>query len=175
MRSVLRVALYWLAFAWIFCNADPVKADVIIRGDHGGQIMEYLDYYAEVGKSGKKVVIDGDCLSACTLVLGFVPPERLCVTPKAKLGFHAAGSLDKTGRAVHSKVGTQILWEFYPPKIHRWLKQHGGLTKKLVYLQGSQLDHMYRPCTHIPQLSAQASAPLRITITPKAFNAFKLY
>ena len=35
-------------------------------------------------------MIDGACLSACTLVLGIVPRERICVTQRAMLGFHAA-------------------------------------------------------------------------------------
>ncbi len=36
----------------------------------------------------ERVIIDGICNSACTLVLGIVPLNRICVTPRASLGFH---------------------------------------------------------------------------------------
>ena len=32
-------------------------------------------------------MIDGRCLSACTLVRGVIPRERICVTRRARLGF----------------------------------------------------------------------------------------
>ena len=32
----------------------------------------------------------GICNSACTLVLGIVPLNRICATPRASLGFHQA-------------------------------------------------------------------------------------
>ena len=49
-------------------------------------------------QSGERVVIDGPCLSACTLVLSTVPSNRICVTRRAVLGFHAARSIDTRGR-----------------------------------------------------------------------------
>ena len=48
--------------------------------------------------SGERVVIDGPCLSACTMVLGVIPRDRICVTPRARLGFHAAWHPDDSGR-----------------------------------------------------------------------------
>jgi hypothetical protein len=33
------------------------------------------------------VIIDGFCASACTIVLGTVPHDKICVTCRAKLGF----------------------------------------------------------------------------------------
>ena len=59
-------------------------------------------------------MIDGACLSACTLVLGIVPRERICVTQRAMLGFHAAWMPGPAGKPVPSAVGTQALWEVYP-------------------------------------------------------------
>ena len=46
--------------------------------------------FTAVRESGERVIIDGPCLSACTLVLGVVPKDRICVTPRAVFGFHAA-------------------------------------------------------------------------------------
>jgi hypothetical protein len=58
--------------------------------DHGGQVGKYLQAFAKVRSSGEHVVIDGDCLSACTLVLGLVPSNQICATARARFGFHAA-------------------------------------------------------------------------------------
>jgi hypothetical protein len=33
--------------------------------------------------AGEQIVIDGTCSSACTLVLGIVPHDRICVTSNA--------------------------------------------------------------------------------------------
>src|ERR1700687_2694197 len=65
-------------------------AEVRIKDDHGGNIGEYWARYTALRNSGDQVMIDGTCSSACTLVLGLVPSERICVTRNASLGFHAA-------------------------------------------------------------------------------------
>jgi len=76
---------------------SPVRAEVRILASPGGQVGPFLDLFDRVRASGERVVIDGPCLSACTLVLMTVPEERICVTRRAVLGFHAARSID--GRA----------------------------------------------------------------------------
>ena len=76
----------------------PLHAEVRILASPGGEIGSFLDLFARVGASGERVVIDGPCLSACTLVLTTVPASRICVTRRAVLGFHAARSIDRRGR-----------------------------------------------------------------------------
>ena len=49
------------------------SATMRISDDIGGRIGAYVDQYSQVRNSGERVVIDGACLSACTLVLGIVP------------------------------------------------------------------------------------------------------
>ena len=73
-------------------------AEVRILASPGGEVGPFLDLFARVRASGERVVIDGPCLSACTLVLSAVPNERICVTRRAVLGFHAARSMDARGR-----------------------------------------------------------------------------
>ena len=80
------------------CAATSASAEVRIQRDFGGQIGPYLYKYAMVREAGQRVVIDGPCLSACTLVLSVVPSERICVTRRAVLGFHAARSIDRRGK-----------------------------------------------------------------------------
>ena len=61
-----------------------------IAEDRGGQIGQYLQAFNTLRSSGERVIVDGNCLSACTLVLGLVPRERICATQRARFGFHAA-------------------------------------------------------------------------------------
>ena len=67
-----------------------------ISDDVGGRIGAYVEQYSQVKQNGERVVIDGTCLSACTLVLGIVPRDRICVTRRAMLGFHAAWTVSYT-------------------------------------------------------------------------------
>jgi hypothetical protein len=122
------------------------SAAVRIANDPGGQIGPYLDNFTMVRNSGQKVIIDGPCLSACTMVLGIVPRERICVTQRAKLGFHAAWNPGANGKVVMSHAGTKALWNIYPGHIRSWLSKRGGLKPKMVYLSGSELSAMYPPC-----------------------------
>lgn len=125
---------------------DPACAAIRIANDAGGQIGPYLDNFAMVRNSGQKVIIDGPCLSACTMVLGIVPRERICVTDRARLGFHAAWLPDASGRPRFSSEGTKALWEIYPAHVRSWLSKRGGLKPKMVYLHGSELNSMYASC-----------------------------
>ena len=81
-----------LAVATIFSALAVTAASATMRisDDVGGRIGAYVDQYSQVRNTGERVVIDGVCLSACTLVLGIVPRNRICVTRRAMLGFHAA-------------------------------------------------------------------------------------
>ena len=78
-----------------------------IAEDRGGQIGQYLQSFAMLRSSGENVVIDGNCLSACTLVLGLIPRSRICATPRARFGFHAAWMPDAAGHPVTSPMGTR--------------------------------------------------------------------
>ncbi len=68
----------------------PASADLRITRDLGGYVDQYKTKYARVRDASERVVIDGICNSACTLLLGMVPLSRVCVTPRASLGFHQA-------------------------------------------------------------------------------------
>src|ERR1700752_1422216 len=83
--------------ALVVC-AMPARADVRIIASPGGEVGPFLDLFEQVRESGERVVIDGPCMSACTLVLSIVPNARICVTRRAVLGFHAARSIDRRGR-----------------------------------------------------------------------------
>ena len=117
-----------------------------ISDDVGGRIGAYVEQYSQVKQNGERVVIDGTCLSACTLVLGIVPRDRICVTRRAMLGFHAAWMPGPEGKPVPSSAGTQALWELYPQHVKRWISSRGGLSAKMVFLRGKELSAMYPEC-----------------------------
>jgi hypothetical protein len=130
----------------VAASMSPASALVRIGDDRGGQIGPYLNQFAAVRDSGETVMIDGACLSACTLVLGTVPRERICVTRRAALGFHAAWNVASTGQPVVSLAGTRLLWEVYPTNVRRWISRKGGLTPRMIYLRGRELARMYPLC-----------------------------
>jgi hypothetical protein len=125
---------------------NSASATVRITDDYGGQIGAYIDNFEAVRNSGERVVIDGPCMSACTLVLGIVPKDRICVTSRARLGFHAAWRAGARSRKVAAADGTELLMEMYPQQIRSWIAQHGGLTPQVIYLRGRELTSMYQFC-----------------------------
>src|SRR5688572_13536143 len=127
-------------------GVSSASAQFRIADDRGGQIGPYLQQFAMVRDSGSRVIIDGTCLSACTLVLGTVPRDRICVTPRANLGFHAAWNLAPGGRSVYSEEGTRLLWEIYPTQIRNWIRRKGGLKPQMIFLRGKELASMYETC-----------------------------
>src|ERR1700722_17408306 len=126
--------------------SPPARAEVRILASRGGQVGPFLDLFEKVRASGERVVIDGPCLSACTLVLSIVPHERICVTRRAVLGFHAARSKDRRGRMYAEPEASAIVLRTYPSGLRSWITQRGGLTSHLLLLRGRELAAFYPTC-----------------------------
>jgi len=145
--SVTRIILtLFLAVALWAIASLLARADVRILSSPGGRVGEFLDLFEAVRSSGERVVIDGPCLSACTLVLSLVPSERICVTRRAILGFHAARSIDRRGRTYAEPEASELVLEAYPAPVRNWISRRGGLTSRLLLLRGRELAAMYRSC-----------------------------
>src|SRR6476661_8174199 len=114
-------------------------AEIRILASPGGEVGPFLQLFERVNASGERVVIDGPCLSACTLVLSIVPDERICVTRRAVLGFHAARSVDRRGRIYAEPEASQAVLEAYPAAVRGWISRHGGLSSRLLLLRGREL------------------------------------
>lgn len=129
--------------------ATPARAELHIIRDHGGYVEEYKAKYKRVREKGERVIIDGICNSACTLVLGIVPMNKICVTPRASLGFHQA-YYDKAftfGIKVTSAEGTSDLMSYYPDKVKDWIRRNGGLTTDMKKIKnGVELWKIINPC-----------------------------
>jgi len=125
----------------------PLLADFRILSSSGGEVSSYLAVFARVRQSGDRVIIDGPCLSACTLVLSTIPKNRICVTRRAVLGFHAPKYVDpRSGRTSRSLAATRIVTQSYPSGVRAWIKKRGGLTQKVIYLRGRELAALYPHC-----------------------------
>jgi hypothetical protein len=88
-------------------------------------------------QSGERIVIDGPCYSACTLVLSTIPHNRVCVTRRAILGFHAPRLVDDYGREYLAPEATREVVAAYPASIRNWISRHGGLRQRPILLRGT--------------------------------------
>lgn len=98
--------------------------------DPGGVIMDYVARYKALEALGVTLRIDALCVSACTTFLGIFPPDRVCVTARASLGFHEA-SVDDKPAAEATKAFVRYL---YPKWVQEWIAKTGGLTDDPRYM-----------------------------------------
>jgi hypothetical protein len=152
VRAISRLCkthMRWVLFILLLLSATAARADLRITRDTGGYVEAYRAKYEQLRDRGGRVIIDGVCNSACTMVLGIVPRDRICVTPRASLGFHQAYyDTDITfGIKVASDEGTSELMSYYPTELKDWLKRRGGLTTEMKRLKnGAELWKIANPC-----------------------------
>jgi hypothetical protein len=120
----------------------------------GGRIDQHIERWKAVAASGAHVEIRDFCWSACTLVLAYVPRERLCFGVAAVLGFHLARN-SKNGEA--SMEASRQMFDSYPEDIRAWLNAKGGLEKMPLdsfwLLHPSELWKMgYKNCGDLGKL-----------------------
>src|SRR5215831_5588810 len=161
----MRLATGVLAAVLLLVGMAPSQAVVRIADDRGGRIGTYVDRYQGLRSSGESVIIDGLCASACTIVLGAIPHDKICVTSHATLGFHAAWDFGANGRAITNPEATQMLYSMYPSPVRRWITRRGGLTPRMIFLRGKELQNMYRPCYYDAQASA-GRTPVHVLAVP---------
>jgi hypothetical protein len=142
----MRLAAVLFGAAMAALAVSVAQSAVRIKEDPGGQIGPYLESLVALRDSGERVILDGPCLSACTMIVGVIPPERLCATPRARLGFHAAWHPGENGRQVTSKAATKLLMDIYPERVRHWIKERGGLSPRMIYLSGRELASVVQTC-----------------------------
>ncbi len=143
MRASVRILLILL----LGLPLRPALSTIVLRDDIGGKMEDYLARFQRARATGETIVIDGPCYSACTMVLGLVPRNRLCVTANAVLGFHAAWSSDSAGNRLPDRAGTRQLMKTYPRSIRTWIAQNGGLrSDRMLVLRDEALRAVVKPC-----------------------------
>ncbi len=151
-------------------SINSAWATIRIQDDPGGRIDRYLEKFAKFRDSHEQVIVDGTCKSACTLLLGTIPRNRICMSKRAALGFHAAWVFDDDGNPVQSPSWTSVLRRNYPPKIRDWITRNGGLTRHMIFLRGNELYAMYPLCT-LPIAGTNLAGAKRIKSLPEGGNA----
>jgi hypothetical protein len=143
----------WLLAGILSLFTCAASAETIeITDDRGGLVFLYVEKWEKLQTEGVNVRIAGPCLSACTVLLGYIPRRAICVTPSASLGFHLA-----TLPSV-----TQQLLDLYPDDILGWLDQHGGLSFNVLWMQAPEIFHYFNKCDEAPaRPKARGTASMR--------------
>lgn len=148
----MRVLLWALL---LFLAGINSAAAYRITNDRGGRIGDYIAKYQDMRASGEQVIIDGLCASACTLAIGIIPRDHLCVTHRAKLGFHQAwdeGTSVVNGRQVTimkaNDGASNMVYHYYPRPVRDWIFLHGSLPEpwRLLKLSGKELAKFVPVC-----------------------------
>ncbi|HUC51454.1 MAG TPA: hypothetical protein VMA30_18895 [Xanthobacteraceae bacterium] len=136
MRTAVRT--WRLLFAIILTVVtSAARAETIdISNDRGGFVFLYLMKWQKLALQHPNVRISGVCLSACTVLLGYVPRKNICVTENGVLGFHLATIA----------FATQQLLEVYPDDIKAWIDKNGGLTYQVMWMQAPETYHFFQKC-----------------------------
>jgi hypothetical protein len=136
-----------LAALVVLISADS-RAALRINFDSGGSLAAYIEKYQALRDAEAKVVIDGVCISACTLITGFLNEDQVCVTPRARMAFHSAQA-----KGEHSSEGTRLMWSMYPERVRLILLKRGwngdspqNEHADLIYVEGEELKIIYPGC-----------------------------
>ncbi len=132
--------------ALIVCVCTTASARTIhITNDRGGLIVAYEARYRAAAAHGDRFVIDGSCLSACTMAIGIFDSKHICATRRAVLGFHSAWLRTPRGR-MEAVAATEYMARWYTPAAKDWIERNGGLTPGLIYLRGPELYDVVPAC-----------------------------
>ncbi|SDK41513.1 hypothetical protein [Bradyrhizobium ottawaense] len=144
-------ALKSLALAGLMMIAAVAPSHaLIIEDDPGGIIVDFVKKYSDIRDRGETVVVDGECVSSCTLFLGIVPRQNYCITPNARLGFHTASVKQKMPDGSftysHAEEFSALMWNIYPGKVRKLIKRIGWngddssiAHREIVYVSPRQL------------------------------------
>jgi hypothetical protein len=134
-----------VAAALAALNVWPSQAETIdIIEDHGGSGINYVARWTQYRRDKVRVRIAGPCESECTMVIGHLNPENICVTPEGSFGF----------RLADLPSGTGTLWRSYPTDIKVWLSRYGGLTHRLIWMRAPEVYRFFRRCEEEPRYSS---------------------
>ena len=129
-RSVLAAIL---SLVPSLASAETIE----ISNDRGGFVFLYQERWQKLALQHVKVRITGLCLSSCTILLGYIPRQDICVTPEASFGFHLATT----------QFAMDELWNSYPEDIREWIDQHGGLTSvQILWMQAPEIYQFVSKC-----------------------------
>jgi hypothetical protein len=123
------------------CRGEPCR----ITFSGGGEVTSFLRAAREVSQSGKLVIIDGPCYSACAMFADRAR-DSVCITSRAKFGFHQGYELGQIGDSKYYL----LLRRFEPEHssdIARWIKSNGGYPAKgMLTMSYRAASKVWRRC-----------------------------
>ena len=121
----------------LFAPAASAR-EIVVQGDMGGEAGEREAAWRALAKRADITVrINGACVSACAYVLGIMPKERVCVTPRAAFGFHMA--TDEDGDP-DPKFTREIYARILPAPVQTWLAQQRPLgVDRITWLRAEEV------------------------------------
>ncbi len=137
-----------LAVAGMIALAStPVTAMTIT--ENGGGLMVVFDTKAnEMASTGEYVQFAGPCASGCTF---FLRLSKICITPEARFGFHAAFNFVPTWRdhqyaQITNQGATRMMFAQYPDWVQDWIRDNGGLTPKMIWMDFETAKQHVKVC-----------------------------
>ena len=137
---------------------DPFFNVLTIHMDGGGLYLSYDGQANEAASNGTLVKINGVCASACTL---FLRNTHVCITEKARLGFHAAASLVPTGRGRDSRdrdtpgyykiidpdFTKNVMYPQYPKWVQKWIDDNDAFkTRRMTWMSFDYAKRFIEVC-----------------------------
>ena len=142
------------AMMLLVCMLSMGTKAAVVSHDEGGLLTKYFRKYSEMRDRGELVIIDGECISACTLAIALLPPSKVCATPKGSFGFHSA-SFETVDSRTHVKIFqdapemTRIMFDLYPGYVRARLAKLGWdgsqPHRELIFLKGTTVVRRCMP------------------------------
>jgi hypothetical protein len=124
----------------------------IVRYNEGGFNALFIEAAEDVLRGARsKVVIDGECLSGCGTFAG-IAQERVCITVRARFGFHLARSYGYAEQRLAKGRVTPPLVTYSIPdelseKILQWAEERGGLPKEgFLWMEYEEAKQFWQTC-----------------------------
>jgi hypothetical protein len=166
MTRIVRSALLGVSTLVATLAFDPVEArpgdgafaaafgacgqTCVIKFNPGGEERVFIAAARAVRAGAKRVVvIDGPCISACALFAD-VAREKVCVTSRARFGFHKSTSYQvfafRSGMQVYRELGQED--PSHSRDIALWVQQRGGFPSQgLRIMSAREATQFWRRCS----------------------------
>ena len=122
------------------------------RFNSGGFLARYLADLERLKRLGvRQLQLDGTCASACTVYLRL--GDRVCVTGRARIGFHRISLHGRTRfapiqarlKSAEHRFNDKFLQRL-PANIRAWRGIRAGLPRRMVWLTGTEAAQRIGRC-----------------------------
>jgi hypothetical protein len=112
----------------------------VIEDNLGGNVFAFRMMGLKLLAQGTPVILDGDCISACTLIID-IDHANVCITTGAVLEYHKQHWKDAKGTMHYEGLSYET------PGLNAYLASRGGLPETdTLMLAFEQAKQFYKPC-----------------------------